>query len=83
MAENWFAYTGGDVFYAGNYRLIDGIDPTTICTIGCVICAIKLDDNSDFPASIPGSVKQYLLNALVTRVPQPDFPNKFVILKPC
>ena len=83
MALNWFAYLGGNIFSNGSYYRIFGQLPN-ICSNGCTICAIQLDDDSyGFPSDI-SSVMDYLGNALVHQVPQPAFPaDKYVVMKNC
>lgn len=74
MAFNWFAYIGGDVMLAGNYRLLPGGDPAGAppnCAGGCVVCAIKIDDNNDTPTTIPGAVRAAIVLAIATQANQP------------
>lgn len=80
---NWFGYIGGDIFHPGSYYLIGNLEPTG-CTSGCIVCAIMLDDNNTTPATIPGTVRAYLANAVVLAVNQPQgFPTTFVRMKSC
>lgn len=79
---NWFAYKGfADPLLPGSYFKID-ITPN--CDLGgCTLCAIYLDDNNDTPASIPGTVKRYIVNAQVSLVSQPRDAFRFVYVKDC
>lgn len=79
---NWFGYMGGDIFSPGSYASIGNVEPMG-CTNGCIVCAIKLDDNNNVPASIPGTVRAYLVNAVVFQVNQPSSSTVFVRMKSC
>ena len=82
MALHWFAYLGGNIFSNGSYLRIFGEEPIN-CLGGCVICAIKLDDDSFGSPSDVSSVQDYLGNAIAYQVNQPDLLNPYVRMKNC
>lgn len=80
---NWYAYNGiGDPALPGSYYLSD-VAPN--CLVGgCKICAIYLDQSSDVPSTLPGTIKTYIANALMTLVSQPaNGFRRYVYVKDC
>lgn len=83
MAYNWFAYLGGDVWQPGSYYKLSNADPDVDCLQGCVVCAIRIDDNNDYPSSLPASVRTALVTALATRQNQNVTADIRIRMKPC
>lgn len=81
--KNWFAYNGvGDPTSPGSYY-ITTIKPT--CTAGgCMICAIYVDDDGPGTPGSLADVLDYIANAQVSLVAQPNGGAKrFVYVKNC
>ena len=81
MARAWYAYQGrGDIEATSSYSFVS-VPPS--CRNGLNLCAISLKDGTGNPIVISTNVRQYIFNALVRGVPQPEGLNvkPYVYLK--
>lgn len=78
MANSWYAYLGGDVTLLSSYRKTS-VKPSF--KNGTVLCAVYLPVGGDHPASIPGTVLNYIADALATGRAQPVEGKIYVRLR--